>query len=76
MASMSATYEASRRVTSNSPEVVASAVREATQELRDTLQRHGIGATFEDLSRLGHTESWDGEGQRWVHVSWDGEEAG
>ncbi|QCB97813.1 hypothetical protein E5206_13555 [Arthrobacter sp. PAMC25564] len=73
---MSATYEASRRVTSNTPEVVASAVREAIQELRDTLQRHGIAAAFDDLARLGHTESWDGEGQRWVHVSWEGEEAG
>lgn len=76
MVSMSATYAASRRVTSDSPEVVATAVREATQELRDTLQRHGIDATFEDIALLGHSESWDGEGQRWVHVSWDGEEAG
>ncbi|XAS67697.1 hypothetical protein V3C33_20170 [Micrococcaceae bacterium Sec5.7] len=73
---MSAIFAASRRVTSDGPEVVALAVREATQELRDTLQSHGIDATFEDLALLGHSESWDGEGQRWVHVSWDGEEAG
>jgi hypothetical protein len=76
MVSMSATYEASQPVTSDSPEEVASAVRTATQELRDTLQHHGITATFEDLALLGHSESWDGDGQRWVHVSWDGDETG
>jgi len=76
MVPMSGTYEASRPVTSDSPEEVASAVRAATQELRDTLESNGINATFEDLALLGHSESWDGDGQRWVHVSWDGEEAG
>jgi hypothetical protein len=76
MVPMSATYEASRPVTSDSPEEVASAVRAATQELRDTLESNGINATFEDLALLGHSESWDGDGQRWVHVSWDGEESG
>jgi hypothetical protein len=76
MVSMSAAYEASRRVASDSTEEVASAVRAATQELRDTLQSHGITATFEDLALLGHSESWDDDGQRWVHVSWDGEEVG
>ncbi|MCU1548198.1 MAG: hypothetical protein JWO29_1149 [Arthrobacter sp.] len=76
MGSMSETYETSRRVTSDSPEEVASAVRAATQELRDTLQSHGVDATFEDLALLGHSESWDGDGQRWVHVSWESEEVG
>ncbi|QCB95987.1 hypothetical protein E5206_02755 [Arthrobacter sp. PAMC25564] len=73
---MTPTYAASRLVTSDDHEVVTSAVREATQELRDTLQHHGIHSTFEDIALLGHSESWDGEGQRWVHVSWDGVAAG
>ena len=76
MASMTATYEASRPVTSDTPEAVTAAVREATEELRETLQRHGIDASFDDLALLGHSESWDGEGQRWVQVSWDGESQG
>jgi hypothetical protein len=76
MLCMGETYAASRRVKSDNPEVVASAIRAATQELRDILQSHGIDATFDDIALLGHTESWDGEGQRWVHVAWDGEEAG
>lgn len=76
MVSMSATYAASRPVKSDNPAAVASAVRAATQELCDILQSHGIDTTFEDIALLGHTESWDGEGQRWVHVAWDGEEAG
>lgn len=76
MASMTAPYEASRPVTSDVPEVIAAAVREATEELRDTLHRHGIDASFDDVALLGHSESWDGEGQRWIHVSWDGEGKG
>lgn len=73
---MSATYDASRPVTSDTPEAVATAVREATEELRDILKRHGIDTSFDDLALLGHSESWDDEGQRRVHVSWDGEGTG
>ena len=76
MVPMSKPYEASRRVESSTPEAVATAVREATHELRDELQRDGIEVSFQDLALLGHSESWDGEGQRWVHVAWEGAEAG
>lgn len=76
MASMTAIYDASRPITSDAPEAVAAAVREATGELRETLQRHGIDASFDELALLGHSESWDADGQRWVHVSWDGEGTG
>ena len=76
MVPMSKPYEASRRVESDNPEAVVTAVREATSELRDELQRDGIDVSFQDLALLGHSESWDGEGQRWVHVAWDGTEAG
>jgi hypothetical protein len=68
---MTATYSASHRVTSDNPEVVAAAVRAATVELRGSLRRHLIEASFDDIALLGHSESWDGEGQRWVHVDWD-----
>lgn len=70
---MTATYSASARVASDKPEEVAAAVRAATEELRETLRRHQIEASFEDIALLGHSESWDGEGQRWVHVDWDAE---
>ncbi|WP_427131061.1 hypothetical protein [Pseudarthrobacter sp. S9] len=73
---MSATYSASRRVASDSPEEVTAAVRAAIEELRETLQRHSIEATFDDIALLGHSESWDGEGQRWVQVDWDSEKTG
>ena len=73
---MSKTYSASRPVASDNPEVVAAAVRAATEELRDTLQRNGIEASFEDIALLGHSESWDDEGQRWIKVDWEGEQAG
>ena len=76
MVPMSTPHEASRRVESDNPEAVVTAVREATQELRDNLERDGIDVTFQDLALLGHSESWDGEGQRWVHVAWEGAEAG
>ena len=73
---MSKTYSASRPVSSDNPEEVAAAVRAATEELRDILQRHGIEASFEDIALLGHSESWDDEGQRWVNVDWEGDQAG
>jgi hypothetical protein len=76
MVSMTKPYESSRRVESDSPDAVVTAVREATRELRDGLQRDGIEVSFQDLALLGHSESWDGEGQRWVHVAWDGADAG
>ena len=66
---MNKSYSAARPVSSDNPEVIAAAVRAATEELRDTLQRH-------DIALLGHSESWDDEGQRWVQVEWDGVEAG
>lgn len=56
---MDATYAASRPVKSDTPEAVASAVRAATQELRDILQSHGIDTSYEDIALLGHTESWE-----------------
>lgn len=67
---MTSTYDASRPVESDTPEAVTAAVRDATTELTETLRREGIEAGFEDIARLGHTESWDDEGQRWVQVSW------
>ena len=73
---MSRTYSASRPVASNNPEEVAAAVRAATEELRETLRGHGIEVSFDDIALLGHTESWDDEGQRWVNVDWEGEQAG
>ncbi|MFF2246881.1 hypothetical protein ACFVTM_22245 [Arthrobacter sp. NPDC058130] len=73
---MSKTYSASRPVSADTPEDVAAAVRAATEELRDTLRRQGIESSFEDIALLGHSESFDNEGQRWVHVEWDGPEAG
>ena len=73
---MSKPYDASRRVESDQPEAVVTAVREATRELREKLGRDGIDVSFQDLALLGHSESWDGEGQRWVHVAWEGAEAG
>ena len=51
-------------------------VRVATEELHGILKNHGIDATFADIALLGHTESWDGEGQRWIHVYWPGDKAG
>ncbi|WP_026555042.1 hypothetical protein [Arthrobacter sp. 35W] len=73
---MGATYSASRRISSDSPEAIASVVRAATDELHDILKNHGIEASFADIALLGHTESWDGEGQRWIHVYWPGDKAG
>ena len=73
---MSKSYSASRPVSSDNPEVVAAAVRAATEELRDILQRQGIEVSFDDIALLGHSESWDDEGTRWVEVDWDGVEAG
>ncbi|MGY3379433.1 hypothetical protein ACVWYS_001390 [Arthrobacter sp. TE12231] len=73
---MSQTYSASRPVASDNPEEVAAAVRAATEELRETLRGLGIEASFDDIALLGHTESWDDEGQRWVNVDWEGEPAG
>ena len=71
---MTSTYDASRPVESDTPESVTAAVRDATSELSETLQREGIEVAFEDIARLGHTESWDDEGQRWVQVTWTDEE--
>ncbi|MDQ0850438.1 hypothetical protein QFZ65_002376 [Arthrobacter sp. B3I9] len=76
MGSMSSTYDASRPVESDAPEAVNAAVREATRELSETLRRNGHEVAFEDIARLGHTESWDDEGQRWVQVTWTDEEPG
>lgn len=73
---MSKSYSASRPVASDNPEVIAAAVRAATEELRDTLHRQGIEVSFDDIAQLGHSESWDDEGTRWVEVEWDGAEAG
>jgi hypothetical protein len=73
---MNKSYSASRPVSSDNPEVIAAAVRAATEELRDILRRQGIEASFEDIALLGHSESWDDEGTRWVEVEWDGVEAG
>ena len=73
---MRATYSASRPVGSDSRDVIDAAVRAATEELRETLHRHEIDVSFDDLARLGHSESWDDEGQRWVNVDWEGAEAG
>ena len=73
---MNKSYSASRPVASDNPEVIAAAVRAATEELRDTLKRHGMEVSFEDIALLGHSESWDDEGTRWVEVEWDGVEAG
>ena len=74
--SMTETYDASRPVESDAPEAVNAAVRDATSELSETLRRHGIEVAFEDIARLGHSESWDDEGQRWVQVTWRDEEPG
>lgn len=76
MEPMSKPFEASRPVESDNADAVTSAVRDATHELRDKLQRNGIEVSFQDLALLGHSESWDDEGKRWVHVAWDGAEAG
>lgn len=70
MASMTELYTASRPVPSHTPEAETSAIREATTELLDILSQHGINVSFEAIATLGHTESWDSEGQRWVHVIW------
>jgi hypothetical protein len=71
---MTSTYDASRPVESDTPEAVNAAVRDATSELSETLKREGIEVAFEDIARLGHTESWDDEGQRWVQVTWTDQE--
>lgn len=73
---MSANYSASRPVASDNPAEIEAAVRAATEELRETLRGHGIDVSFDDIALLGHTESWDDEGQRWVNVDWEGVEAG
>ena len=46
---MSKSYSASRPVASDRPEVIAAAVRAATEELRDTLHRQGIEVSFDDF---------------------------
>jgi hypothetical protein len=53
-------YAVARRARSDNPEVVAAAVRDATQGLRDFLQSDGIDLTLDDVALLGHTESPDG----------------
>jgi hypothetical protein len=73
---MTSTYDASRPVESDAPEAVNAAVREATSELTETLRRNGMEVAFEDIARLGHSESWDDEGQRWVQVTWTDEGSG
>ena len=73
---MTSTYDASRPVESDTPEAVNAAVRDATSELSETLRREGVEVAFEDIARLGHTESWDDEGQRWVQVTWTDQEPG
>jgi hypothetical protein len=76
MVPMRATYSASRPVASDRRDVIDAAVRAATEELRETLHSHGIDVSFDELAQLGHSESWDDEGQRWVNVDWEGAEAG
>ncbi|WP_146070360.1 hypothetical protein [Arthrobacter sp. GMC3] len=67
---MTGLYSASRPVTSDTPDVVSAAIREATTELHEILGSNGIEVSFEAIALLGHTESWDSDGQRWVHVTW------
>lgn len=76
MVPMTELFTASRQVKSDTPEAAASAVREATTELHEILNQHGIDVSFDAIALLGHSESWDGEGQRWVHVSWPSEKVG
>jgi predicted glycosyl hydrolase (DUF1957 family) len=75
MASMSEQYMASRPVNSDAADAVTSAIREATKELHESLGTHGIDVAFEDIALLGHTESWDSDGQRWVQVIWRTDDA-
>ncbi|ALE06229.1 hypothetical protein AL755_13430 [Arthrobacter sp. ERGS1:01] len=70
---MSELYTASRPVISDA--AVISAIREATIELHEILGAHGIDMSFEAIALLGHTESWDSDGKRWVHVMWATDDA-
>jgi len=72
MATAPKIYIVSGRVPSGDSRAVKTAVRAATRELQETLRANGIEASFADIALLGHSESWDHEGQRWVHVRWDG----
>lgn len=68
--SASKKYMTSRPVASNDPGTVAEAVRAATRDMKALLHSHAIDVEYMDIALLGHSESWDGEGQRWVHVIW------
>jgi hypothetical protein len=72
MATAPKIYMASGKVPSGDAQAVKTAVRAAIRELQEMLHAHGIEASFADIALLGHSESWDHEGQRWVHVRWDG----
>lgn len=63
-------YMTSRLVPSDNPMALAEAVRGATQDMRALLDSLSINVDYLQIALLGHTESWDGEGQRWVHVCW------
>lgn len=67
---MTDTFSARSPIHSDTPESVESAVRNATEQLQEILQSQGIEATFADIAQLGHSESWDDDGQRWAEVAW------
>lgn len=67
---MTEMFTSRSQIESDSPESVEAAVREATEQLLEILQEHGINASFADVARLGHSESWDDDGLRWAQVSW------
>lgn len=67
---MTEMFRARSPIDADSPENVESAVRNAIGELQEILQSHGMDASFTDIAKLGHSESWDDDGQRWVQVEW------
>lgn len=67
---MTEMFTARSAIESDSPESVESAVCNATGELQEILHSRGISASFDDIAHLGHSESWDDDGQRWVQVDW------
>ena len=70
MASTPKGYMTSRLVPSDTPMALAGAVRDATRDMRALLGSHSINVDYLEIALLGHAESWDGEGRRWVHVCW------
>jgi len=71
MATTPKTYIASGRILAGGPAAVENAVRRAVLDLQERLHAQGIDVSFADIALLGHSESWDHEGKRWVHVRWD-----